>query len=868
MPFVVPTCRYRVSRADPNGFSHMRRAIMAFRTKSASGTDSERLGLEPRVLLSLLALGSLLLGSPAAAIECGETLTAQTVATAPGFDEQFFDANAGERVVITTQASTGSPIEPLVKLFRTTGHVQVMLNGSSNFCGGVCFSPPSPGLPADDNYTIEVYDSGQNETGDYDISIESISGAFDGATNAPPTPVCGTPTDGAQVIGCGQTVTGTIDFPADSDSFVFNANANERLYLTVVPAMGSVIEPLVRLFSEGGAEVPLNGAPTWCTNTCLSVLLPSTGVYTAVVWDGGLDESGDYNLTLETVSGAFGGNSNGPPTPFCADTVESFCGESLSGTIDVLGDSDAFTFDAVAGEVIVFTSKPDASAVDPAIRLFSDSTVAEELEVALNGVKFFCADIVCVSSPLPKSGTYTAVLWDGFHNATGGYRLTMETASGTFNGASNGPPTPACTDTEVLTCGSTVVGSIDFIGDSDAHTFDANAGEIVVFSSGSIGASSVDPAILLFDNLGDEIALNGVATFCNLTGNVCISAVLPSTGTYTAVVWDGFHNAVGAYSFTMEAVAGTLGGVSNGPPSPVCGGVDGTVALSCGSTHDGEINVVADTDSISFNAEAGETIAVRTEAGLASAIEPLIRLFGPMGEVALNGAPLGSFCSGQCSGEAPVGGTYTVVLWDADRNEAGTYSAIFNGCTMHVDPRDAYLHVSAADPAFDVIPVSLASRQISPGDVVAVKRVGDFVDTNGGPDTSTEMCGIFSASDALDVKSALDRVTDALDPIDGSECVTAPTNSGSEPTDVPEDFLISAQGAGQPMIEHVTVPTGATHIFIAVPDEAYGDNSDPDADLGVVVIPEPGATVLLAAGAIVAFALAAHRRRGSRRPSG
>jgi hypothetical protein len=278
--------------------------------------------------------------------------------------------------------------------------------------------------------------------------------------------------------------------------------------------------------------------------------------------------------------------------------------------------------------------------------------------------------------------------------------------------------------------------------------------------------------------------------------------------------------------------------------------------------------VVADTDSISFNAEAGETIAVRTEAGLASAIEPLIRLFGPMGEVALNGAPLGSFCSGQCSGEAPVGGTYTVVLWDADRNEAGTYSAIFNGCTMHVDPRDAYLHVSAADPAFDVIPVSLASRQISPGDVVAVKRVGDFVDTNGGPDTSTEMCGIFSASDALDVKSALDRVTDALDPIDGSECVTAPTSSGSEPTDVPEDFLISAQGAGQPMIEHVTVPTGATHIFIAVPDEAYGDNSDPDADLGVVVIPEPGATVLLAAGAIVAFALAAHRRRGSRRPSG
>ena len=82
-----------------------------------------------------------------------------------------------------------------------------------------------------------------------------------------------------------------------------------------------------------------------------------------------------------------------------------------------------------------------------------------------------------------------------------------------------------------------------------------------------------------------------------------------------------------------------------------------------------------------------------------------------------------------------------------------------------------------------------------------------------------------------------------------------------EATDVLEDFLTSEPGATHPKVESVTVPSGATHLFIAVPDERYMDNSDPDNDLNVMILAEPGIPALSGTGAIAGLALAERRRR-------
>jgi hypothetical protein len=148
---------------------------------------------------------------------------------------------------------------------------------------------------------------------------------------------------------------------------------------------------------------------------------------------------------------------------------------------------------------------------------------------------------------------------------------------------------------------------------------------------------------------------------------------------------------------------------------------------------------------------------------------------------------------------------------------------------------------------------------------VKLVRQRDFVDQLSGPDDSTQLCGVFSGSQALDVSTGLARVTDALNPIDGLECLTSTTSPGGEATDIAEDFRISFGGESVPQIAYVTVPIGATHLFLAAPDTRYSNNSDPEPDFGVMFLPEPHMTKLVAIGAILFVAICGRRLVRTRR---
>jgi hypothetical protein len=803
------------------------------------------------------------IASPASAIDCGQTLTNQVANPAPFVADEFD--------VIAITAWTTGLVHPTFTLQGPLG--QVPLNGSLAACTVFCISDP---LPADGSYSIEVTNLPSSSA--FDITLESISGSFDGASNGPPTPRCGLATDGTRTIACGETVPGTIaPSPAESDTFTFDAAALDSLLFTVGESDESGVNPVIRLFAPGGDEIELTntsgGTPGgFCGGGCLSGALPANGTYTVVLWDGSLDQPGAYSITLEALGGTFNGTSNDPAVLTCGSVADGTralaCGETLTGRSNFAADSDTFTFNAMTDEVLLFTSEQtDASDVNPVIKLFAPGGDEIELTNTSSGTQGFCEG-GCLSGALPDNGTYTVVLWDGHLNKEGTYSITLESISGAFDGSSNGPPAPTCgipsDGTEVLECGATVSGLINFVGESDSYTFEGVAGEMLSFTMPVAEESLVDPAIRLFGPDGMDVALNGAEDFCQ---GICISDPLPAPGVYTLILWDGSLNQKGGYDLTTEALAGTFSGVANGAPTPVCGTPDGTMALFCGDATGGSIDPIADSDSYSFDAESGEKIAIRTAPGMGSVVDPVIRLFGPTGEIPLNGAALGSFCSGQCFADPlPVAGTYTVVIWDGGLDETGAYSIFFNGCAIPVDPTDAYLHVAATDTAGDAVPISLASRGIAPGDPINIARLGDFVDTSGGSDTSTELCGVFSASDALDVQSAVDRVQDALN--HGNECVTAATDPDGEDTDVPEDFLISEPSASQVKVQVMTVPSGASHVFFAAPDEKYMDNSDPDGDFSVVIIPEPGIPALFGTGAIAVLALAERRsRRGRRMPS-
>ena len=147
------------------------------------------------------------------------------------------------------------------------------------------------------------------------------------------------------------------------------------------------------------------------------------------------------------------------------------------------------------------------------------------------------------------------------------------------------------------------------------------------------------------------------------------------------------------------------------------------------------------------------------------------------------------------------------------------------GTTIGIDARRTYLRTSSDGGALAAIPIDLASLGLAPGDKISLTRVGDFNCHSSCGDLSISMGAVFSSSATLLASSQLNRVPGAVDA--GVDVVTGLTFFGGLPTDIPQDFAVSGTGVA------LTVPAGATHLFVAALDSLYGDNGDPDGDFAV-----------------------------------
>jgi len=142
-----------------------------------------------------------------------------------------------------------------------------------------------------------------------------------------------------------------------------------------------------------------------------------------------------------------------------------------------------------------------------------------------------------------------------------------------------------------------------------------------------------------------------------------------------------------------------------------------------------------------------------------------------------------------------------------------------------VDPSRTYLRTNN-DDAGNAQPIDIGSLGIQSGSTLRIIRQGSFTGSSGG----TGMTGVFSGSDELAGSDTRERVVDAVDA--GEDYETSPTFEGSQPTDIPEDFLIADNEDNQ-MSVTVTVPDGATHLFVAAIDNLYGDNGQGETPFGV-----------------------------------
>ncbi len=148
------------------------------------------------------------------------------------------------------------------------------------------------------------------------------------------------------------------------------------------------------------------------------------------------------------------------------------------------------------------------------------------------------------------------------------------------------------------------------------------------------------------------------------------------------------------------------------------------------------------------------------------------------------------------------------------------------GAAIPIDVRSAYLHLDTVDSAFAAVAVDLAALGFAPGYTITIATSGDW-DPGPGGDVQTNLLVVFSSNATLLHRSLLHRVPGAIGTSYSN--YSGGTWPNNEPTDIAEDFLVNAGGVT------VTIPAGATRLFVSPADIYYRDNEDPDGDLGVTL---------------------------------
>jgi hypothetical protein len=149
---------------------------------------------------------------------------------------------------------------------------------------------------------------------------------------------------------------------------------------------------------------------------------------------------------------------------------------------------------------------------------------------------------------------------------------------------------------------------------------------------------------------------------------------------------------------------------------------------------------------------------------------------------------------------------------------------------LPLNPKGTFLRADFDPPAPRVIDLRLLN--LSSGDRITIEQTGDTTSRPGGPENRHSTIAVFSGSDRLLAPSKLNRVPDAIKA--GTNAETPKTFFGNQPTDIPEDFRVTNFDGSVSSVT-VTVPDGATHLFVGAEDSEPTDNRDPDDDYRVTI---------------------------------
>lgn len=246
--------------------------------------------------------------SCAVPLSCGQTL-AGSIAAPTESDTFSFAARAGDVVSVTT-TETGPGLNACWEVYTPAGAS----------LGGQCGADTKV-LTTAGNYTIRVYDNGNDDTGLYDINLAVVS---ESASN------CGEP------IACGQTLSRTIGAVAESDTFTFATLLPNEAVRVATGDQGLALNACWQLYD------PTGGVLGSACDLAGDVVLSAPGTHTISVSDEFDNATGDYDVSLQCL---------GSPTPaltMTATPLETPTPSATASSTPTPADTDAPTATPIA----------------------------------------------------------------------------------------------------------------------------------------------------------------------------------------------------------------------------------------------------------------------------------------------------------------------------------------------------------------------------------------------------------------------------------------------------------------------------------------------------------------------------------------
>ncbi len=346
-------------------------------------------------------------------------------------DHYTFNGAAGTDIRINVLGITAF-FDPAIEIRDPNGTIVIDSVVDNAFCtgsSGGCSFTVDVSLVITGSYSVVLYDSSTNETGNYQLSLWCLSGACDSDGD-------GTPDPDAPILTYITPVIDAISPAVDGDFFTFNATVGTDIRFNVLGTT-AFFDPAIEIRDPNGTVV-VNGVvdSAFCTGTSggcsfsVDITPAITGAYTAIFYDSSTNETGNYQISLWCLSGTCDSDNDGLPD---GDIQIIDYGETVVDQITPAVDGDFFVYSGTAGDDIRFNVLGTTAFFDPAIEIRDPNGT-----VVVNGVvdNAFCTGTsggcsFSIDLNPALNGAYSVILYDTGTNEAGNYQISLQCLFGT-----------------------------------------------------------------------------------------------------------------------------------------------------------------------------------------------------------------------------------------------------------------------------------------------------------------------------------------------------------------------------------------------------------------------------------------------------